>query len=247
MSSLLTPGRPAASRIRLVPWSEIDKAYGVDYHMHTSFTDGTADIHQMADAAVLSGLREILLSEHVRHTSTYYPSFAGQVGALSYAGLRAFAGVEAKVVDVDGRLDCSPETASLCDAIIGSVHSPPQGNGGKHVDWSQLDADEAVELEFQLAWAIVTKSRAHVLGHPMGMVIMRRGLRPIDHLYQLAQACCEYDRAFELNTRYCPDAEQWIEIVKRAECKVSVGSDAHQPEAVGSAWRRFVDKETSGL
>ena len=234
----LPPGRQSATALRLMPFGEIDRTVVVDYHLHTNYTDGSASPKAMAEAAASAGVAEMLFTGHVRHTSTYWPEFRRDVLGLTVPGLNVMVGVETKVLDTDGTLDCSADVASMCDAIVASVHRPPQSEG---VDsWSQLDVDAAVDLEFRLAMAIVTKSRANVLAHPMGMTVSHLGLNPLEQLFELAQACKEYEKAFELNTKYCSSPDDWIEIVKRAGCQVSLGSDAHKPADVGSAWRVFV-------
>ena len=157
---------------------------------------------------------------------------------LALPDIKIRVGVEAKVLDTDGNLDCSPEVASMCDGIIASVHRPPGSDGAD--SWSRLDADAAVDLEFQLAMAIVTHSRANVLAHPMGMAVTRLGLKPLRQLHELAAACRESGKAFELNTRYCSSPDDWIAVVKESGCRVSLGSDAHRTSDVGSAWRVFV-------
>ncbi len=242
----LTAGAPLPTPLRLLPWTDTDPAIPVDYHLHTSHTDGTASVQEMAHAAASAGVREILFSEHIRHTSTYYPAFAAEVRALTSGeqlgnaeNLRCYLGMETKILDLQGTLDCPPSAIEQCDAIIGSVHSPPDENG-QPGSWSRMDATIALEREFELALSIVTHSRAHILGHPLGIVITRFGLKPLDHLYQLACACRDSGKAFELNARYCPDPSIWIDIVQRAGCKVSFGSDAHTTTAVGTSWNLFM-------
>ena len=169
MADKLSPGTPGPVRIRLLPWSQYGRSVAVDYHMHTAHTDGTASAQEMADAATSMGIDEILFSEHVRHTSTYYPAFVEEIRALRRPpGLSIRVGVETKVLDTEGHLDCSPQTASLCDVIVGAVHSPPPDSSGAARSWSQLDAESALALEFQLALAIITQSQAQVPGAPHG-------------------------------------------------------------------------------
>jgi putative hydrolase len=208
--------------------------------MHTTYTDGTASILEMAEAALSREIGEVLFSEHVRHTSTYYPTFASEVDQIRHLNLKIRLGVETKVLNLAGDLDCPPHVASLCDAIVGTVHSPPADLGNKDGSWSKMDEQSALALEFDLAMAIVSKSRAHILGHPLGMVISKFKLSPTEKLYELAYACREHDKAFELNPRYCHDVAELLEIVERAKCKVSFGSDAHRSVDVGVAWDRFV-------
>lgn len=238
----LAPGAPGPTPLRLAPWPALDPARPFDYHLHTDHTDGTASIRAMAEAAQAAHLDDMLFSEHVRRTSTYHAGFAAEVRALDLPGLAAYVGAEAKILDLEGTLDCPPEVYARCDAVIGSVHSAPPGADGTPRRWSALAAAEAAALELALGLAIVRGSRAHILGHPMGICISRLGLLPWDELRQLAAACREHGKAFELNARYCADTAAWIAIAQEAGCMVSIGSDAHHPDAVGSGWRRFVKK-----
>ena len=243
MGDTLAPGTPSSVQIKLLSWAASKADVPVDYHIHTAHTDGTANVQQMAKAAVSNGIVEVLFSEHARHTSTYFTSFVSEVRALQCSALKAYVGVETKILDLNGRLDCSPQIASMCDAIIGSVHSPPPNGYGEVRSWSQHDVKSALKTEFQLALAIVKKSRAHILGHPMGMVITQFNLRPLEHLYRLACACRDFDKAFELNIRYCPSPQEWVDIVRQANCKVSFGSDAHATAEVGNSWYMFMNRK----
>ena len=234
--------KPPAAQLQFHTWAAIDSSIAVDYHVHTSHTDGGASVQQMAKAAVEKGIIEILFSEHVRATSNYFISFALEVRALSIPGLNAYVGAEAKILDLKGKLDCTPQITSMCDAIIGSVHRPPLNKSGETQSWRQLSTKTALELEFQLALAIITKSQAHILGHPMGMVITTFDILPLEHLHELACACRDYDMAFELNARYCPNPEEWIDVISKANCKVSFGSDAHTASDIGSSFQLFMQK-----
>ena len=118
MGNKLAPGRPSTIQLELNTWEETDYSTPFDYHIHTTYTDGTASVVEMAEAAVSNGVSKILFSEHVRHTSNYFQSFMSEVRRLQYSGLEAYVGVETKILDTKGSLDCSPIIASECDAII---------------------------------------------------------------------------------------------------------------------------------
>lgn len=239
MAETLSPGMPSTPRINLVKRAELDPSRPFDFHLHTSHTDGSGTVLEMAEASEAAGMKQILYTEHVRHTSTYYPSFVKEVRSLRLGDLDIYIGIETKVLGADGSLDCSPSVAALTDAIVGSVHNPPQQDGGQAGSWSGMDPEAALALEFQLAMAIVTKSRAHILGHPMGIAVTRFNQKPLEQLYELACACRDFDKAFELNVRYCADPDEWIQLVERAGCKVSLGSDAHKTSDMGRAWGIF--------
>lgn len=239
MLPALEPGTPSLSPLRHATYAQLDRTHPIDYHNHTTWTDGTASAQEMADAAAANGIREILFSEHIRRDSTYFPDFAAEIRALSIPDLKMFVGVEAKILDTDGTLDAPPDIEDLADAIIGSVHSP-QNADGTYASWQSFSAAEALKLELELALAIVRNSRAHIIGHPLGMCITKFRLAPRDELLTIARACAEHDKAFELNPRYCLEPEVMVDIAISAGCKVNIGSDAHFTNAVGSSWKKFV-------
>jgi putative hydrolase len=210
--------------------------------VHTIFTDGTASVKEVAEEGLRVGIEEILFSDHIRHDSKYFPEFVEQINGVNLPGIKTYVGIETKILDLNGTLDCTQEIGEMCAAIIGSVHSPPLGGRIKTQSWRDIGVEIAIELEFQLAMAIVTKSQAHILGHPFGMVVKHFGYCPVGYLETLANTCREYNKAFELNPCYCIDQALWIDTVKNAECKVSLGSDAHQICEVGSAWNVFIMK-----
>ncbi|MBI5568752.1 MAG: PHP domain-containing protein [Desulfomonile tiedjei] len=236
----LPPGRPGPVKLEFVRLRDVDFRTPAEHHVHTTYTDAEATVQEVVQAARSRGIAEILLSDHVRHDSKYFPSLVAEVRSLQVPGTRPYVGVETKVLDSNGTLDCSRSIAAACDAIIGSVHGPPPNESGGIVLWKSLDAQIALKLEFALAMAIVSNSRAHILGHPMGMVIKHFGLAPIGHLYELACACRKHEKAFELNARYCLSPVDWLDVVDRARCKVTFGSDAHTSSEVGRAWSIFV-------
>jgi len=241
-SAFLLPGNPSKHNLNLVKLDDLDPQSPTDYHMHTNYTDGTATILQMAEASYAVGLKHVMFTEHVRHTSTYYHGFVEEVEGLNISGLNACAGIETKILGTDGSLDCSPSIAAMAHGIVASVHGLPPDSKGRKRGWTDLDASTALEMEFELAMAIITKSQAHILGHPMGMVITRFNQNPLRQLALLASACKDSGKAFELNPRYCANTESWLQIVRQAGCTVSLGSDAHKVSHVSRAWQVFVER-----
>jgi putative hydrolase len=238
----LSPGIPFPVKLELPKLRDIDHNSPVEHHVHTAYTDGENSVLENMLAARSAGLVKILFSDHVRSDTSYFPSLVEEVRSLSFENLRSYVGVETKVLNSDGTLDCSTEIAASCDAIVGSVHSPPVQGTGRFARWERLDVESAMRLEFELAMAIVSKSRAHILGHPMGMVIKHFNVVPLEYLLKLAWACRDHDKAFELNARYCPSPRAWLETVTKAQCKITLGSDAHTSSEVGRAWKMFIQK-----
>jgi putative hydrolase len=224
------------------PWEEVRRGPAVDFHLHTAHTDGEASPEAMAKAAEKAGIRRVLFCEHVRRSSAYFPAYQEEVLRLRTPDFTAHLGVETKVLDLQGGLDCAEAVARSCDVVVGSVHSLPPDAQGQPRPWAGLSGEEAVRLEYEYAASVIRSSKAAILAHPMGMSITLFRARPEREIRALARLCRECGKAFELNPRYCPDPQAWVAIVRDERCFVSVGSDAHSPREVGRSWQTFVSE-----
>ena len=102
----------------------------VDFHMHTTWTDGHDNAVAMHEAAIKCGLKSILFSEHARRTSEgWFFDFAAEIRNLQSDQCRALVGVEAKILNFDGALDTTDSIAGTCDLVMASVHRFPDEQG----------------------------------------------------------------------------------------------------------------------
>src|SRR5437764_101248 len=139
-----------------------------DFHLHTTWTDGTRGVAEMHRSAVLAGLDCILFSEHARKTSgDWFPDFVAEVRALNQDQCRALAGLETKVDDFTGAVDSTPEILAACDLVMASVHRFP-GEEGIVSGTDRYTAQEAIDTEFRLAFAVLDNPQVDILGHPFG-------------------------------------------------------------------------------
>lgn len=206
-----------------------------DLHVHTSWTDGADDVAAMYGEAVSRGVETMLFSEHARRTSgDWFLEFAAQVRALPPTPCRALVGVEAKIDDLDGRLDSSPEILSACDLVMASVHRFPGESGSIKGTTGGYTAEQAVEMEFQLSLAAMDNPAVHILGHPFAMSIKRFGAAlPWNLVERLVTKAAETGVAFEINARYHPDPWRLIRACLEAGAPLSLGSNAHARDEVG--------------
>jgi DNA polymerase (family X) len=160
-----------AQRDALPRLVELEELRGC-FHCHTTFSDGTSSVAEMAEGAIALGWRYLGIADHSRS--------AGYAGGLSGGQLRRqrreiaawnrrrgaelylFAGVEADILP-DGRLDYAAqgEAAVLdaCDFVIGSVHS------GFRMERSAMT---------QRVVAAVSDPRLTMLGHATGRLLLTR-------------------------------------------------------------------------
>jgi putative hydrolase len=215
----------------------------IDSHLHTSWTDGEATVAEVYRAAVENGLAAVLYSEHSRKTSIdWFASFAAEVRALPSSPCKAYVGTEVKVESRAGDIDTVPAISDLCDLVMASVHRFIDVNGHT-LQFSEVDPNQAVELEFQLSWAVLGNPQVDILGHMFGMSYRRFGVMPPDEkICALISRAAEFGVAVEVNSHYHPNPHKMIQWCRDYNARITFGSNAHSLENVG-AIMRLLDQE----
>lgn len=205
-----------------------------DLQVHTVATDGKATVGEMIMRAEDLGLNEIAFTEHVRRTSHYYNGFTAEVhSARQRANVRVYVGLEAKAFDENGTLDASQEALSQAEIVLGSVHRFPIG-GGRFVVAGQFDYEEAARREFALALGLIRYAPIDVLSHPGGMCQRAFGRFPEELFEELMLVSLERGIAIEINIAYTVDLERFLALCQKVNPFVSIGSDAHQLNELGT-------------
>ncbi len=219
----------------------------IDSHLHTSWTDGEATVEAVYRAAVEIGLGTVLYSEHSRKTSVdWFSSFAAEVRALPSSPCRAYVGTEVKVESREGDIDTVPAISDLCDFVMASVHRFIDANG-QTMQFEETDPNEAVDLEFELTWAVLANPRVDILGHMFGMSYRRFKVIPSDEkICALISRAAEFGVAVEINSHYHPNPREMIQWCRERNSLITFGSNAHTLESVGSIVR-LLDTEAGNV
>ncbi len=183
-----------------------------EWHVHTSFTDGTATVDELCGAAERSGIPLIAFTEHVRRSPDYdFRAFLDQIDlARGRYGLTILSGVEAKVLP-DGSLDVDDDILASVDYPIFAYHSFP--------------ADK--ELFFGTLHDVITSGRAHAWAHP-GTFSTRTGITLAeDELNEIMELMARYRVAMEINTKYLTPDASWARAAREAGVAIVRGSDIH--------------------
>jgi putative hydrolase len=215
----------------------------IDSHLHTLWTDGEGTVGEVYRAAVDSGLSAVLYSEHSRKTSVdWFSSFAAEVRALPSSPCKAYVGTEVKVESRAGEIDTVPAISDLCHLVMASVHRFIDANGHV-VQFSETDPNQAVELEFQLSWAVLENPQIDILGHMFGMSYRRFNVIPPDEkICALISRAAEFGVAVEVNSHYHPNPRKMIQWCRDYNARITFGSNAHTLRDVG-AIMRLLDQE----
>jgi putative hydrolase len=226
------------SRFHDLSWSDIN----CDLHLHTTQTDGQADIETIMAGAVEKGLARIAFTEHVRQDTVWFPEFAQQIRLAhsNYPALQVLVGCEAKALDTTGALDVSDAIRAECDIVLGSVHRFPNGRGG-YLDFGELAPADFAQIEFDLAMGLLAAAPINVLAHPGGMYARRFGDFPADLMRLMMERSLDRGIAFEINSSYLRDIPAFLSLCAEVNPYVSIGSDMHRLDKLGHCRDRLLE------
>lgn len=199
------------------------------FHCHTTYSDGTATVPEMADAARARGWRYLGIADH-----SVSAAYAGGLtieavrtqheeidrwNAEHGAALRLFKGIEADILR-DGRLDYGDDVLESFEYVVGSVHS------GFRMGRDEMTARIT---------AAVRNPRLDILGHPTGRRLLTREPYALD-LDAVIQAAAESDAAIEINgdpNRMELDWRHWPGAKGRGVA-CAIDPDAHSVAGLGA-------------
>lgn len=191
-------------------------------HVHTDWSDGSASILELAEAAQARGWSYIGISDHSQ--AAFYAGGLSPGAVLAQhaeidrlnadlpRGFRVLKGIEVDIL-ADGRLDYDRALLDRFDFVIASVHS-------------RFAMDRAT-MTARILRAL-DDPHVTVLGHPTGRLLLRREPYAVDIEAVLTKAAA-VGVAVELNAdpARLDLSWRWCLRAKQLGCTVSLGPDAH--------------------
>jgi putative hydrolase len=214
----LTLAEARALLVREPAWAK--KLHG-DLQMHTSWSDGSGTVAEMAEAGRVLDYEYIAITDHSKGLK-----IAGGIdeAALHKQGreieranrksaCRALKSIEMNL-NPRGEGDMDPVALARLDVVLGSFHSSlrtKEDQTGRYL-------------------AALRNPDIQILGHPRGRIYnFRLGLRA-DWPRVFAEAACR-DKAIEIDSY--PDRQDLnvglLKLAKREGARISLGTDAHHP------------------
>ena len=196
-----------------------------DCHLHSVWSDGGAQIDEMAATAIALGHEYMVLTDHSARLTVAHgldaarladqlDVVAGLNADLAAAGteFRILTGMEVDILD-DGSLDLADDMLARLDVVVASVHSK-----------LKMDADQMTRRMV----AAVANPHVDILGHCTGRKIGKRAQSWFDADYVFA-ACAQYGTAVEINCRpeRLDPPRELIDLALEYGCYFSIDSDAH--------------------
>ena len=195
-------------------------------HCHSRYSDGTASIAELAEAAQRRGWSYIGISDHSE--SAFYAGGLSREAVLAQHeeidrvndaldGFRVLKGIEADIL-ADGRVDYDASMLERFDYVIGSIHSRFSMSGAQMTERVLAALDDP---------------HLTILGHPTGRLLLTREPYALD-MDAVIEKAGERGVALELNAdphrldldwRYCHAA-------KRSGAMIEIGPDAHSTQGL---------------
>ncbi|MGI6587242.1 MAG: PHP domain-containing protein [Peptococcia bacterium] len=217
--------------------------YG-DYHLHSTYSDGHSSVEEMVGAASLAGLEEVCLADHgprnfavgVESAQTLL-QIKEEIKVLreKYTELQIYAGVEANIISLDGKLDVEREIIAKLDLLIVGLHSYVWPEELPDVPWI-LGNQVVRAFPFGKNWLknANTKALVEAIYRYEPDIISHPGLKMEINLAEVARACLEKETLWEINTGHKHPGYKEVREVARLGVEFVVNSDAHFPESVGA-------------
>jgi DNA polymerase (family 10) len=198
-----------------------------DLHCHTTASDGTASVEEMAEAARAEGYDYLAITDHsatMGFGNDVSPErLRVQIEAIHSAeveGIRLLAGSEVNILP-DGSLDYEDDLLAQLDWVVASVHS------SLRVSSETMTARIVRAIEHPLVDAI---------GHPSGRKIGRRAPYDLD-VERVIEAAAKTGTMLEINAS--PDRRDLDDVHARAAAaagvSIVINCDAHRVGGFGVA------------
>ena len=191
-----------------------------DLHCHTTASDGTGSIEEMAAAASEAGYDYLAITDHSASfgfgdevSPNALREQIARIRAMQPDGLQLLAGSEVNILP-DGSLDYDDELLAELDWVIASVHSS-----------FRMSADQMTDRMVRA----VEHPLVDALGHPSGRKLERRAPYAFD-VHRVIDAAARTGTMLEINSN--PDRRDLNDLNARAAAaagvRIVIDSDAHR-------------------
>ncbi|NIA06152.1 MAG: DNA polymerase/3'-5' exonuclease PolX [Actinobacteria bacterium] len=195
-----------------------------DLHMHTTASDGTTTIEELAQAAKDMGYEYIAVTEHSGSSAIAHGLNAERLleqiekvrqADIRIKGIKILASAEVDIL-ADGSLDYPPKVLDKLDLVTASIHSGLAGSAQK-VTFRLLKAMESPYVD--------------IIGHPTGRLLGQREAMDLD-MAQIIATAAERQIALELNSHWVrlDLKDVHLRMAKEHGVKIALCTDAHSVE-----------------
>lgn len=218
-----------------------------DYHTHTIHSDGKGTVEANVRVAHKKGLKEVGITNHgpagillgVKNSQTLLEiKKMARDCEQKYPDICVKAGVEANILNIDGKLDVSKAILAELDLVLAGFHLqivPSTIKGVKEIVLDNLwtrwfrggKASKTIRNNnTKAAVETVLRNKINIFTHP--------GLHISIDTKELARACAKRETAMEINSRHEKEVKDFVAVAMKEGAHFVISSDAHTPEDVGN-------------
>ncbi len=210
-------------------------------HSHSTWSDGSDSIEDMAKAAIANGLEYLVISDHSK--SAGYANGLQEdrirqqheeIDALNIklAPFRIFKSIESDILN-DGALDYRDEVLASFDLVITSVHS---------------NLKMTLEKAMSRLLKAIENPYTTILGHMSGRLLLSRPGYPLDYP-AIIDACAKHQVVIELNAhpRRLDMDWRWIDVAVAKGVLISIDPDAHAADAFADCRYGVLAAQKAGI
>lgn len=195
-------------------------------HNHSTYSDGSNTLEEMAIAAQKMGLTYFGIADHSQ-TASYANGLTvdrikeqhAEIDRLNekLAPFKILKGIESDILG-NGDLDYENDILASFDYVVASVHSS-----------LKMDKETATERLLKA----IENPYTTILGHPTGRLLLKREGYPLDYK-AIIDACAKHNVVIEINASpYRLDLDwRWINYAIKQGVFLSINPDAHKIEGL---------------
>ena len=196
------------------------------FHCHTTYSDGTNSLEEMAQTAKELGWQYLGIADHSK-VAVYASGLTEakvkqqwkEIDTLNkkLAGFRVFKGTEVDILP-DGSLDWSDKILAGFDYVVASIHSK----------FKMTEEEGTKRLIKALKNKYVT-----MLGHPTGRLLLQREGYPVN-MVEVVKAAADYGKMIEINAHPMRLDIDWrfCRYAKEQGVMISINPDAHAAQGL---------------
>ncbi len=241
----------------------LDVPLDEDWHVHSTFSDGTSTLAENVAVARDKGLRRLCLTDHVRASTGWLPDYVAAVTALRGTGPpgrpELVTGVEVKMLNAAGDLDL-PDDLSGVEVVLIADHQFPSVRGPVLPGEMRTEILRGAIGPRDAAGAVADATTA-ALGRPGGAqpviahlfsILPKLGVDescvPDQALERLACRAAAIGAVLEINEKWsCPSPATALAFAS-AGVRIAAGSDSHEAASIGrfASVRRTIRAAAAG-
>lgn len=214
-------GKIEAAREGYLPQLVEPADYRGDLHVHSDWSDGTAGVEKMVEAAIELGYEFIAITDHSRSLKIArglslerLSEQRAYIASLqsTYQNIKILSGIEADILD-DGSVDAPDDVLRELDVVVASVHS------GFKQSREKLTSRICRAME---------NPHVKIIGHATGRLLLKREPYQVD-MEEVIRTAANTGTALEINSS--PDRlalnGEFSRKAKEAGVMVAINTDAH--------------------